>query len=638
MALKKVVEKKQDPDAGTSKLDARARREAEEQRRRARTLAKQQQAAERIAAASAQLASGITEASSARDQLAGAMSEIATGAEEAAGASQESLAAVTQIAANLKRQKEMAELSGSRSEALKSRLDQAAGAILKLVESVKLASERQHASVTMMNELEQQAASINEAVKQVMRIADQTNLLALNAAIEAGRAGKHGKGFAVVADTVRALAEVSEKSANDIARLADSIQEQVRNVSGSVKASAENAVREAEKGGVVTEQLASIKRDMNTIYDGARELLTVADELDIAASDIQKGSESIAAAAEEQSAATEEVVHTLEQQGQALAGAEEASQELEGVADELKNSTDIAKSAEEVAAAAEELSATVEEINRSAAEISTAIDQISRGAEQAAAAVEQAVAGIAQLEKGVDVAKDQTAMALEVSKRVNDLLGENKENIDGMIAGMNQALECGLGNLESIEEMGQLVRKIDKIIETISTVAIKTSMLAVNGAVEAARAGEYGKGFAVVSGDIQNLADEASENVDQIKDLVKNIQDLAFRARTDLDEVASDTRHEVEKARHLLDDLVAIETMVVEIVEGNQEIQQSATEISTAVEQSKKGMEQIAAAAEEASSNSQEAAVAARQQAQGTEELAVAIEEIASIADELQSA
>lgn len=42
-------------------------------------------------------------------------------------------------------------------------------------------------------------------------------------------------------------------------------------------------------------------------------------------------------------------------------------------------------------------------------------------------------------------------------------------------------------------------------------------MLAVNGAVEAARAGEYGKGFAVVSTDIQNLANDAAENAEQIK-------------------------------------------------------------------------------------------------------------------------
>ena len=60
MALKKHSE----PAATntTVRVDPKMRREAEEQRKRARTLARQQQAAERIATACAQLATGINEA------------------------------------------------------------------------------------------------------------------------------------------------------------------------------------------------------------------------------------------------------------------------------------------------------------------------------------------------------------------------------------------------------------------------------------------------------------------------------------------------------------------------------------------------------------------------------------------------
>ena len=77
---------------------------------------------------------------------------------------------------------------------------------------------------------------------------------------------------------------------------------------------------------------------------------------------------------------------------------------------------------------------------------------------------------------------------------------------------------------EQITSLEQVSRRIDKIVDAITTVSIQTNMLAVNGSVEAARAGEFGKGFAVVSTDIRNLARESAENAERIKDTVKSIR------------------------------------------------------------------------------------------------------------------
>jgi hypothetical protein len=61
-------------------------------------------------------------------------------------------------------------------------------------------------------------------------------------------------------------------------------------------------------------------------------------------------------------------------------------------------------------------------------------------------------------------------------------------------------------------------------VDAITTVSIQTNMLAVKGSVEAARAGEFGKGFAVVSTDIRNLARDSAENAERIKDTVREVQ------------------------------------------------------------------------------------------------------------------
>jgi methyl-accepting chemotaxis protein len=105
-------------DASSSgRSSSSAARDAEVQRKRARTLAKQQQAAERIAAATGQMSSGIAEASSAAEELKRASDQIATGAEEASGAAQESLAAFKQVEASITRQLKNSDLCRTKAEA-----------------------------------------------------------------------------------------------------------------------------------------------------------------------------------------------------------------------------------------------------------------------------------------------------------------------------------------------------------------------------------------------------------------------------------------------------------------------------------------------------------------------------------------
>ena len=76
---------------------------------------------------------------------------------------------------------------------------------------------------------------ITNLTDDILSIASQTNLLALNASIEAARAGEAGKGFAVVADEIRALADSSRETANNIQTISNGVIESVDDLSAKAE-------------------------------------------------------------------------------------------------------------------------------------------------------------------------------------------------------------------------------------------------------------------------------------------------------------------------------------------------------------------------------------------------------------------
>src|SRR6185295_9940074 len=133
-------------------------------------VAPHQTVMERVAAATEQLASGLTEASAATTQLSGSMQQIAAGAEEAAAASQEQSAAFKRIVASLANARVEAERSARRSDTLIATLDEAAVQIGGSVRAIERNAERQRASGRTITELDARARDITEIAQAVSRI------------------------------------------------------------------------------------------------------------------------------------------------------------------------------------------------------------------------------------------------------------------------------------------------------------------------------------------------------------------------------------------------------------------------------------------------------------------------------------
>ena len=591
---------------------------------------------ERVAAATEEFASGLTQASAAAEQLRKSMEQIAAGAEEAAGASQEQLLAIKRIFDGLRTARGETDALRRRTEGVQIMLGDAAERITAFARATERNAQRQGATVEIIAELERRAADIGEITQTVSRISDQTSLLALNAAIEAARAGDHGRGFAVVADEVRALAETSDKSSQEVKRLAGEIQVDVRGVVSAVKKAADTSATEAMAAAAVVEALENRREDMRRIAKGSEAMLNAALEAERAAAEAQKGAEQVASAAEQQSAGASEAQSAVQQQVKALDQGQTAARALAALAEKLRGGTAPASAPEEIGTTAEELSATIQELTAAATQIMAAVQQIERGSQQQASATHETSSALVQIENSGKLAQKTTQDSRERVSQIEAALKDSRAAVGRLVDGVDTALVDTRTSLATIVRSETVGRRIEKIVDAIALMAVQTSMLAVSGSVEAARAGDAGRGFAVVSNDIRSLAREASQNVERAKDTVFGILDQIATLKRDLEQVATNAEAEIQGNRAVFAALDKVDGDMTALSGANQAILEGAEIILSSVAEASGGARQIAAAAEQGSNASRQAAAASTEQAQGADDLAAAIEEIASLADALK--
>ncbi len=190
-----------------------ARADAEAEQARAAERARvDEQAAQREAAAQLAVEESDRRAALGRS-LRGKVEQVASGSQEIDRQSDRITAAIEELAVSLRETAVASEQAASSAEEIAS------------------AAERGDTQVAELGRAGQEIVGI---VDTITELSEQTNLLALNATIEAARAGDAGKGFAVVANEVKDLANLTAKSAANIAQVVDHVQKRVTDSSAAM--------------------------------------------------------------------------------------------------------------------------------------------------------------------------------------------------------------------------------------------------------------------------------------------------------------------------------------------------------------------------------------------------------------------
>lgn len=147
-----------------------------------------------------------------------------------------------------------------------------------------------------------------------------------------------------------------------------------------------------------------------------------------------------------------------------------------------------------------------------------------------------------QLEQTEDIQgyiKDVKKAAEEINQEMKgalSILGEGRNQVDTLSTQVEKSTEANQTMLEKMEALNTHATNMNTIIETITQIANKTGLLALNASIEAARAGESGRGFAVVAGEISTLANQTKTATVDIAELIANMNEelVAVSAAIDM--------------------------------------------------------------------------------------------------------
>ena len=231
-------------------------------------------------------------------------------------------------------------------------------------------------------------------------------------------------------------------------------------------------------------------------------------------------------------------------------------------------------------------------LNESAHHVAAASVQITSASQSLAAGASQQAAGLEEASSSLEEMTSMTKQNADSSQQANTLIGDTGRVVAEANASMQDLIK-------SMQEISSASEETGKIIRTIDEIAFQTNLLALNAAVEAARAGEAGAGFAVVAGEVRNLALRTAEAAKNTASLIEETV-TKVKNGSGVVERTNDAFSRVAQGASKVGELVG------EIAAASNEQATGIAQVGTAVVEMDKVTQQNAATAEESSAAAEE--------------------------------
>jgi methyl-accepting chemotaxis protein len=159
----------------------------------------------------------------------------------------------------------------------------------------------------------------------------------------------------------------------------------------------------------------------------------------------------------------------------------------------------------------------VDEVTSSAGSLRQTSGAMSAAADATASELDTVARSAARTSDEVGAIADGTRQMREAITEISTNTSDVTRMTDDAVLGVNRAT----GNVTRLRDSSQ---EINDVLRTINAIAAQTNLLALNATIEAARAGEAGRGFAIVAGEVKELAQATAAATEEIARRIEGIQ------------------------------------------------------------------------------------------------------------------
>ncbi|WP_057896409.1 methyl-accepting chemotaxis protein [Liquorilactobacillus oeni] len=157
-------------------------------------------------------------------------------------------------------------------------------------------------------------------------------------------------------------------------------------------------------------------------------------------------------------------------------------------------------------------------------QVAAQIDEANKSVEQQSFLTKQANNELGTMSGQVEeISSHINAAALKADK-TNSLSQNGNAVVKSTIEQMNRIRQNSIEIKQIAVSLNGKSQEIDKVMTLINGISKQTNLLALNASIEAARAQGHGRGFAVVSEEIRQLADQTDVATREVADVIVEIQ------------------------------------------------------------------------------------------------------------------